>query len=394
MLLFLAFVLLNTLFSVQSESNQDSRAMAADNTWNVGLRLYHSIRKNSSSSDQQNVLFSPLLVTLSLGSLSTGAKGTTQQQIHKLLRTSEMKVDKAHELMVELRRSFHRLQNSSYFLHSGSALFIASRAAHRFLQGSGLQVHHSMDFTDKGQVLQTINKWAEKSTDTKVSSMAGDVTGGGAVLADAMHFKGLWDREFERDGLDTRTFLGSHYTKVRMMHRAGIYRHFEDIEKMVQVLEMPLVDNGASIIFLMPLHVQPLSRLESMLTQNQINTWLGKLKEQTVSISLPMLTLRSTFDIQKYLKDLGLTDSVDEKKADFSGITSDEHLHLANYLHAATLELDTQGGTSDIEEDLQKPKLFYADHSFIILVRDNETNSLLLIGAVDSADGDALHDEL
>ncbi|MBN3290232.1 SERPH protein, partial [Polypterus senegalus] len=356
--------------------------MAADNTWNVGLRLYHSIRKNSSSSDQQNVLFSPLLVTLSLGSLSTGAKGTTQQQIHKLLRTSEMKVDKAHELMVELRRSFHRLQNSSYFLHSGSALFIASRAAHRFLQGSGLQVHHSMDFTDKGQVLQTINKWAEKSTDTKVSSMAGDVTGG------------LWDREFERDGLDTRTFLGSHYTKVRMMHRAGIYRHFEDIEKMVQVLEMPLVDNGASIIFLMPLHVQPLSRLESMLTQNQINTWLGKLKEQTVSISLPMLTLRSTFDIQKYLKDLGLTDSVDEKKADFSGITSDEHLHLANYLHAATLELDTQGGTSDIEEDLQKPKLFYADHSFIILVRDNETNSLLLIGAVDSADGDALHDEL
>ena len=42
----------------------------------------------------------------------------------------------------------------------------------------------------------------------------------------------------------------------------------------------------------------------------------------------------------------------------------------------------------------KKPKVFYADHSFVVLVRDNSTGVLLLLGAVDLVEGEALHDEL
>lgn len=83
--------------------------------------------------------------------------------------------------------------------------------------------------------------------------------------------------------------------------------------------------------------------------------------------------------------------------ADFSGVSdkSKGKLHLGGVLHWASLELDAQAGKGDVEEEnISKPKLFYVDHPLIILVRDNSTGALLLMGALDHADGEPLHDEL
>lgn len=82
--------------------------------------------------------------------------------------------------------------------------------------------------------------------------------------------------------------------------------------------------------------------------------------------------------------------------ADFSGLGKGK-LHLGDVLHWASLELASESGSKDgIDEDehVEKPKLFYADHSFTMLVKDNSTGALLMVGAVDLAEGAALHDEL
>lgn len=103
------------------------------------------------------------------------------------------------------------------------------------------------------------------------------------------------------------------------------------------------------------------------------------------------------FQFQKQLFALGLTDAWDQKLADFSGVSDKGKLHLGGVLHWASLELASQAGKGDTdleEENIEKPKLFYADHPFIIFVRDNATGALLLMGALDHAEGEALHDEL
>lgn len=105
------------------------------------------------------------------------------------------------------------------------------------------------------------------------------------------------------------------------------------------------------------------------------------------------------FCLQKQLTALGLTSAWDQKEADFSGVSdkSKGKLHLGGVLHWASLELAAQagkGGSGLEEEILEKPKLFYADHPFIVFVRDNASGALLLVGAVDHVEGEALHDEL
>lgn len=91
-----------------------------------------------------------------------------------------------------------------------------------------------------------------------------------------------------------------------------------------------------------------------------------------------------------------MVDAWDQEVADFSGLGKGK-LHLGDVLHWASLELASDSGSKDgmnEEQLVEKPKRFYADHPFIILVKDNSTGALLMMGAMDLAEGAAPHEEL
>lgn len=75
-------------------------------------------------------------------------------------------------------------------------------------------------------------------------------------------------------------------------------------------------------------------------------------------------------------------DAWDQKTADFSGASASKGLHLRTVHHWASLELGSEAGEGATElwdEKVEKPKSFYADYSFIVLVRDNTKGALLLL---------------
>lgn len=95
---------------------------------------------------------------------------------------------------------------------------------------------------------------------------------------------------------------------------------------------------------------------------------------------------------------MGLTEAVNKTKADFSKISGKKDLYLSNVFHASALEWDTDGNPVDTSvlgtDKLKNPKLFYADHPFIFLVKDQKTNSILFIGRMVRPKGDKMRDEL
>ncbi|KAM6959708.1 serine (or cysteine) peptidase inhibitor, clade H, member 2 [Tautogolabrus adspersus] len=381
-------------------------ALLGDPSWALGLRLYQAIRSDSSS---VNTLFSPLLVASSLGALGEGSASTTASQLKDLLKTpapAETGVDTGEVLSGALK-SFTKANGSSFNLHTSSALFSkqAPQLSQKFMKDIQARFrlqHQTLGKGDSIADLKQLHSWAKTGLGgLEGASLAADIQSkaGAMMLANALHFKGLWEREFSQESKDLRTFLGKKYTKVMMMHRAGLYRHHEDIENMVQILEVPLRGGKASVVFLLPFHVEGLERLDKLLTLELLSKWLEKTNKTSVIISMPKANVTSTLSLQKQLSALGLTDAWDQKLADFSGVSekSKGKLHLGDVLQWASLELTAQAGKGDAEleeEHIEKPKMFYADHPFIIFVRDNATGALLLMGALDHAEGEALHDEL
>lgn len=78
----------------------------------------------------------------------------------------------------------------------------------------------------------------------------------------------------------------------------GVYRHYEDIENMVQVLELGLWGGKASMVLLLPFHVESLDRLERLMTIEQLEKWLGKLSSVSLALSLPRVNVSSTLSLQ------------------------------------------------------------------------------------------------
>ncbi|XP_029944248.1 serine (or cysteine) peptidase inhibitor, clade H, member 2 [Salarias fasciatus] len=374
-----------------------------DPSWALGLRLYRALRSDSTAS---NTLFSPLLLASSLEALAEGSAGATATQVRDLLKppaqTAGLQVG---EYLSEALKRLTTANGTGFHVHASSALFSKQAPALGSAKERLTKFMLQQRTLGKGGAAEDhkqLQDWAEAGfgrldgapVEAEIKAKAGAL-----ILANAMRFKGLWEREFGQDGTDRRTFLGKKYTKVVMMHRAGLYRHYEDVNNMVQVLEAPLWGGEASLLLLLPFHVETLGRLEKLLTLELMSGWLEKAAVNSVAISLPTANISSALSLQKQLSALGLTDAWDPKAADFSGLADHGKgkLHLGGVLHRASLELTAEAGKGETEleeEKVEKPKMFYADHPFIILVRDKASGALLLMGCLDHAEGEAVHDEL
>ncbi|XP_048837314.1 serpin H1b [Brienomyrus brachyistius] len=378
-------------------------ATLADNSANLAFNLYQNLAKEKTL---ENILISPVVVASSLGLVALGGKSSTASQVKEVLSASKVQDEHLHaglaELLTEVSNSTARnvTWKISNRLYGPSSVNFADDFVKNSKKHYNIE-HSKINFRDKRSAINSINEWASKSTDGKLPEITKDMEKtDGAMIVNAMFFKTHWDEKFHHKMVDNRGFMVSRsFTiSVPMMHRTGLYKLHEDTENKLFVLEMPLAHKMSSMVFIMPYHVEPLERLEKLLTRKQVDAWLSKLEEKAVAVSLPKVSLEVSHNLQKHLGQLGLTEAVDKNKADLSNISGKKDLYLSNVFHASALEWDTEGNPFDATifstEKLRNPKLFYADHPFIFMVKDNKTNSILFIGRLVRPKGDKMRDEL
>ncbi|XP_011481243.1 serpin H1 isoform X1 [Oryzias latipes] len=375
----------------------------ADNSANLAFSLYHSMAKDKST---DNIAISPVVVASSLGMVALGGKASTASQVKTVLSADKLKDEHLHSGLSELLSevSDTKARNTTWKINNRLYGPSTVSFADDFVKNSKKHYnydHSKINLRDKRSAVNSINEWAAKSTDGKLPEVTKEVQNpDGAMIVNAMFFKPHWEERFHEKMVDTRGFLvtRSFTVGVSMMHRTGLYDFFEDTENKIFVLNMPLGQKQASMILIMPYHLEPLERLEKLLTRKQVDTWLSKMENRAVAISLPKVSVEVSHNLQKYLAELGLTEAVDKSKADLSNISGKKDLYLSNLFHASALELDVDGNPYDTSifgtDKLRNPKLFYVDHPFIFLVKDNKTNSILYIGRVVRPKGEKMRDEL
>nr|WLF82698.1 heat shock protein 47 [Tor putitora] len=397
-------VVLCLLATVSAEKTLSSHAsVLADNSANLAFNLYHNLAKEK---DMENIVISPVVVASSLGLVALGGKSNTASQVKTVLSATTVKDEQLHsglsELLTEVSNSTARnvtwkISNRLYGPSSVSFVdnFLKSSKKHYNYE------HSKINFRDKRSAVKAINEWASKSTDGKLPEVTKDVEKtDGAMIINAMFYKPHWDEQFHHKMVDNRGFLvhRSYTVSVPMMHRTGIYGFFDDTTNNLLVLDMALAHKMSSVVFIMPYHVESLERVEKLLTRQQLNTWISKMEQRAVAVSLPKVSVEVSHNLQKHLAELGLTEAVDKAKADLSNISGKKDLYLSNVFHASAMEWDTEGNPPDVSifgtEKLKNPKLFYADHPFIFLVKDKKTNSILFMGRLVRPKGDKMRDEL
>jgi len=158
----------------------------------------------------------------------------------------------------------------------------------------------------------------------------------------------------------------------------------------LQVLEMPYVGEELSMAILLPKKMDGLGQLEEDLSAEALTRWLAGTRKRDVIVTIPKFKMTHKFSLESVLRAMGMTDAFSQA-ADFSGMTGRRDLFLSAVIHQAYVDVNEEGteaaaatgGVMTLTSMMpDRVPVFRADHSFLFLIRDKTSGSILFFGRV------------
>jgi serpin B len=357
--------------------------------------------------EQGNLFFSPYSLRTALAMTFAGAKGETATQMRHALRLT-LKDEAMHAAFAQTVKGLKPGEDGGYMLTLANRLW--GQKGYKWLDsflniaqtyyGGGL---NEVDFAGATEeAWRTINAWVETTTHQRITDV---IPKGGVdrltrlVLVNAIWFKGEWLYPFEKAATQDGPFSVNSTETVTapLMHRqGGGYRYAEGDG--VQILELPYRGDTLSMVVLLPQAKDGLARLESSLTNETPEAWMGRVgvpAARDVDVYLPKFKMTwGTKEMKESFTALGMAIPFEIGKADFSGINgiappADEALSIAKIFHKAFVEVNEEGTEATAATAVQmaplaapfsSPPVFRADHPCIFLIRDTVSGSILFLG--------------
>jgi serpin B len=331
----------------------------------------------------KNLVLSPYGISNALAMALAGARGTTAQEIAKVL--GQHSVDTA-----ALAKAANT--NGNVFLDANRVWvqkdFPLLPEFLRTLESTHRAPAAQVDFVrDSDAARREINSWTERQTRGRIR----DLFAPGAldpdtrlVLTSAVYFYGKWTHPFRPS--DTRpapfTLPSGGNVQTDFMNRTGRYGYAETPAG--QFLEMRYDGTGLAFDILLP---KPGAPLESP-TPERLAAWTGALRERNVRVSIPKFRVESDFSLASTLSAMGMP-SAFTRAADFSGIDGRRDLYLARVVHKAFVDVAEEGteaaaatgiGASLVSMPIDPDPVFRADRPFVFLIRDTRSGLVLFAG--------------
>ena len=348
-----------------------------------------------------NLFFSPSSISTALAMTYAGARGETAEQMARVLHFPAP-TGQASRSLRWLHAALRPVaEKPGYRLNVANRLW--GQQGYHFLPdflAVTRDFFHAelaeVDFIGHTELArETINEWVEKQTQDKIKDL---VTRGvltplsRLVLTNAIYFKGDWTRPFPKAATGDEIFHVSSdkTTTTPLMHKTDDFK-FAAVDGL-KALELPYGNGDLSTVVLLPDEIDGLSALEQKLSYEGLTRWTNGLQKRKVQVFLPRFKLTSEFSLSTVLAAMGMPLAFDEKRADFTGISTQEPLYISAVLHKAFVDVNEEGTEAAAATGVviatraamipREPLLFRADHPFLFLIVDNRTKSILFLGRV------------
>jgi serpin B len=260
---------------------------------------------------------------------------------------------------------------------------------------TGLKLVDFIHSSEKARA--AINSWVGKETKDKIKDL---IPPGGVhdmtrlVLANAIYFYAGWVHPFmeHRTHQEDFTLLDGGKVKVSMMELIERFKYHQG--RGFQAVSLPYVGQGFEMLVLLP-ELENFIAFENKLDAKLIAKVIFKLKHKKVELSLPKFKFDAMFSLKNVLISLGMEDAF-TNTADFTGIEDSRRLFIDNVFHKAVIDVDEKGTEAAAATAIlvaasaigfsrpEKVYRFNADHPFIFLIYDLDTESILFQGRVEN----------
>ena len=369
---------------------------AAEASNRFALEFYGQVRQGKG-----NLFFSPLSISTALAMTREGAKGETAAEMDRVLHFQHFP-DQLSLRQEALRLALKpplvddwseggRKQVPAYDLAVANRLWGAQDASFvpgflKTLEGAYAAPLSQLDFRQGDAARAEINGWIATQTHERIKDILQapqPLPSTRLVLANAIYFKAGWTNEFQKRATqeaDWRLESGEK-TRAQLMHTTSGFGYAET--ETAQLLELNFRGRETSMVVILPKGSTKLSALEESLDAATLTGWLGRVRGETVEVHLPRFKFTTpSLSLKKTLQDLGMKRAFEFKRADFSGMSSEE-LFIGAVVHKAFIAVDEEGteaaaATVVMMEAGAAPER--VEHPFLFLIRHRKTGAILFMG--------------
>jgi serine protease inhibitor len=347
-----------------------------------------------------NLFFSPYSISTCLAMTWAGARGDTESQMAGVLHFSTVQTG-LHSQFGTLQNQLNAVQEKkAVALNIANGLW--AQKDHSFLPAF-LQIAtrdyaakvKQVDFsTDAESARKDINDWVSGKTADRIQNL---IPSGALdamtrlVLVNAIYFKGQWATQFKPSNTEPAPFetAPGQTSSAQFMNLTDNFGYAE--ADGLQLLELPYAGGDLSMVVLLPAETNSFKDFENGLSEEKLTGWLTQARKQKVNVFLPKFKLTQQFALADTLAAMGMTDAF-SPSADFSGMDGVRDLYISTVIHKAFVEVNEEGteaaaatGMVAVGMIAMQPAplpVFRADHSFLFLIRDIHSGSILFLGRV------------
>lgn len=358
----------------------------------------------------RNALVSPYSAREALGLAYAGARGETADGLASALRAG-----RREDFVASMKRTRAELAGSDPKTTVEIADSLWLRSDWKFLDSYVARARDGFDaevfrrdFTPAA--VAEADAWVARKTHGKITKAVDslDPKNDAAVLLNAVYFKGIWKRPFDRKKTrpaDFRLESGETVQRARMFF-ASPKRGFEGPDPLdyaedasLQAVRLPYGSGRLAMVVVLPSTGTTLDALTGSLTGDRWRALRARLSPRWGDVELPRFKFESSQLLNEPLIGMGAGAAFDPARADFRDMAEarrrEDMLRISALQQKAVIEVDEEGTVAAAKtsvlmravgaaarRDEPPPFHFVADRPFLFAIEDARTGSLLFIGSV------------
>ncbi len=429
-----AVCIISMILQADSAGAQESPARSVVDAYNASAQdLFKTF-----SEAPGNIVFSPYSIGTAMAMALSGSRGATEQEMLAVLkhRLKRPEIDTANGNIIAVLNGYDR---SAGALTCPRGLTLngprcecppaASNARERCSAGAAtppasakLLTANALMLTSKGGLvskdytallrdtyaaevfqnagLDAINGWVSRKTEGKIDKILDALDPlSAAVLLNAVYFKSRWASPFTERATSQQAFNLSRSSQIRVPTMAQTERFALTRQPGYRAIRLPYAIRDIGMIVVLPDEIDGLADVTRRLNATELPALLAALRNNTslVRLELPRFKTEYRANLIPPFRQAGLKLALDERRADFSGITGrpgrPTELYLSQILHSAVIDVteeSTEAAAVTAIEAVrpasasQEPKVetFSVDRPFQFYIVDDATGAILFQGRI------------
>ncbi|MFO7722778.1 MAG: serpin family protein [Bacteroidales bacterium] len=343
-----------------------------------------------STAVEENVMISPLSISFALGMTLNGANSSTFDSIRQVLGFDQLTM---HDINYNYKQLVPFLVNAD----PTTTLKIANSIWYKtgftpeqpFLDTCSHYFNATvsqLDFSNPAS-LNTINNWVAGNTNNKITQLLSSLKPEDVMyLINAVYFKGNWTVKFDPSETKQAAFFKtSGQTNVATMNGKNTYKFYSNND--FTMLELDYGQTNFAMDLLLPNSGKDLTDILQQLDAANFDNWTQNLNTiEDMKIAIPKFKFEYEKSLNEILSAMGMGVAFTEF-ADFSGISTTLPLLITEVKHKTFVDVNEEGTEAAAATSVgigytSMPPSFIADHPFLFIIRERDTNTVLFIGKV------------